>query len=143
MNTTSTTQLEELLKGEGKVIVRPIGKLRTGKYVINLDDDLYDSTKGTHWIGLIVKKTKIFYFDSYGVAPFDQVLALNKPIVWNDVQVQSMSSTACGYFAVSFLQYVSNESDFVKYMKSFKFENIEKNDKILKQYFKMPLKISA
>ena len=39
-------------------------KRKDGAYVINLDDS---ADVGTHWIALFCNRSKIFYFDSFGV----------------------------------------------------------------------------
>ena len=39
-------------------------KIKTGAYVINLDE--YENT-GTHWVSLFVKANKVIYFDSFGI----------------------------------------------------------------------------
>ena len=141
-NTTSNTTLENILQRRGifaQVVTRPFA-LTQGNFIINLDDDLLDETRGTHWVAVIVKKDVIFYYDSYGIPPFREIAEDNRNIIWNDIQHQDLSSTACGFYAVALLLSVYDSDSFVKFSNSFS-KNYALNDKLLKKKFKFALKV--
>ena len=95
------------------------------KYKINLDyviykDELYKikykpnlniiinmasmNHKGTHWICLHTYKDFIFYSDSFGVEPPEEVIEYgkkyNKPIIYNDYQLEKLNGDNCGQLAL-------------------------------------------
>jgi hypothetical protein len=79
-------------------------KVRGEFYIINLDKE---SGPGTHWVSLYCcLKEHDIYFDSFGCPPPEEVLSFlksadpNKPLIVNDIQIQSITSANCGYFAV-------------------------------------------
>jgi hypothetical protein len=70
-------------------------------YVMNMD---VDSGSGTHWVGIYCcHPDHDYYFDSFGCPPPEEVLAFlksnEKPLIINDVRIQSLTSANCGYFA--------------------------------------------
>jgi hypothetical protein len=70
-------------------------------YVINMDSE---SGPGTHWVALYCCHPEYdYYIDSFGVVPPEEVLTFvksdEKKLIVNDVQIQSITSNNCGYFA--------------------------------------------
>ena len=73
-------------------------KLKTGAYVINLDE--YEITS-TLWVALFVKPKYTVYFDSFGIEHIPK--EINKFIGNNDIKsnifsIQAYDSIMCGYF---------------------------------------------
>jgi hypothetical protein len=62
---------------------------------------------GTHWTALKMFKDYIFYFDSYGVIPPEEVVdyakANNKRIIYNDNQLEELDGINCGQLSLFFL----------------------------------------
>ena len=77
-------------------------KIKDGAYVINLDE--YEDV-GTHWTTLFCKRSKIVYFDSFGVEHVPEEIKEfigNKYIKTNIFRVQVNDSVICGYFCIGF-----------------------------------------
>jgi hypothetical protein len=66
--------------------------------------------KGEHWVAFFVKDNNcVEYFDSFGMPPlncdlfgFFQNVSKSKHL-FNDVQLQGISSTVCGHYCIAFL----------------------------------------
>jgi hypothetical protein len=73
-------------------------KLQNGFFVINLNGH-------SHWTGLCKDGAKYYYFDSYGfVAPNEVEDRIPKEYVWSDTDIQTMSSSACGYYVMAWIR---------------------------------------
>ena len=143
-NTTSSLDLERLMKGDErfKVLTRPIlNKLKPGKYIINIDDDLFDESQGTHWVAvLVVNKKTILYFDAFGMYPITDIITLYPEVIYSDYQIQDLNSTACGYYCIAFLQNVKKSiATFRKFVQSFNQDPIN-NDNVLRKKYKLEVK---
>ena len=78
-------------------------KLKTGIYISNLARDK-DNSRGTHWVS--------FYYRpqcSYGFVPTIEVETKITTYIYNDIDVQNYSSTACGYYCISFIMYMNSQ----------------------------------
>ena len=76
-------------------------------YVINHDE--YKNT-GTHWIVLFVN-SKVTYFGSFGVEHIPKEIKRfigNKDIKTNIFRTQAHDSIMCGYFCISFINFMLN-----------------------------------
>ena len=86
-------------------------------YIINLENEYSEDGKpnsGTHYTALFIQKNnkgevKPCYFDSYGVAPPTEVLEFvgRKHVPYNTKCVQSIMSSVCGYYCLSFLYFIN------------------------------------
>ena len=81
-------------------------QIRDGAYIINLDEytDL-----GTHWIALFCNRSKIVYFDSFGVEHVPEEIKEfigNKNRKVNILRVQANDSVKCGYFCIGFIDFM-------------------------------------
>lgn len=104
-------------------------KLKNGFYVINLNGS-------SHWTGLYKDGTKYFYFDSYGfVAPQEVEQRIPKEYVWSDVDIQTMASSACGFYVIAWVRCLyksSNPSNaYDQFIKLFKVNKKVENETIL------------
>ena len=94
--------------------------LEDGKsYVINLMDEHDEDgnpNPGSHWTCLHIGKVDDiivpFYFDSYGVAPPEDIKAIvlkkfGKKINYCKKNVQSIMSDCCGYFVLAYLHFIN------------------------------------
>ena len=118
----------------------PKKQIRDGNYVINLDDA---DTQGSHWVAFIVKNGQRVYGDSFGVVPSLQVSAfLKKEFLYNTRIIQDLKSTDCGLFALGLIIFChQHQGDLYvaaeKYYNLFNPTNLKRNDKIIKNLFKM------
>jgi len=107
-------------------------KLTNGNYIINLDDS---KNNGSHWTCLIVYNNVYYYFDSMGVVAPEIIHEEFKPLIYNKKQIQDVNSTACGYFCVHFIKWMSNTDihklDLYKAYNNLYSDDTEYNDKIL------------
>jgi len=112
--------------------------LKNGNYVLNMEND--KEGHGTHWCAFIYNNGNITYFDSFGLYPPIEVMQQAKgEIIYNSKQIQSMDSTACGWFCVGFIKNscktpsMNEEAKLKRYIDMFS-NNPTKNDLILKRY---------
>jgi hypothetical protein len=112
-----------------------------GNYIINLQNHNQD---GSHWTALIRNNENVFYVDSFGVCPPQNIVTICKQlklqIFYNNTDIQNMNSNLCGYFCIALFIYLE------KHKKQNMFDNIQdftdmfnnkdssKNDAILKRY---------
>jgi hypothetical protein len=87
----------------------PKQRKRNQMFIINTDAS---NLQGTHWVAVIVRNGKGYYFDSFGNPP---PLMVNHWLhghcdTWssNTRQVQSPLSQQCGYFCLHYLYYASS-----------------------------------
>ena len=103
-------------------------KLKNGFYVINLNGH-------SHWTGLYKNGKNYYYFDSYGFpAAQDVENRIPKEYIWSDKDIQTYSSTACGFYVIAWIRYLSLKRDKEELYKEFinKFKvNKKINEKIL------------
>jgi hypothetical protein len=79
------------------------------KLIVNLENS-YEG--GSHWVGVYSDRRAVYYFDSYGAPPLQNVVDIatktNRDIYYNDRVVQSSKSQPCGWFALAFLITLDN-----------------------------------
>lgn len=87
-------------------------------YVINImdeHDEQGDPNPGSHWtclhIGKVDNTVVPFYFDSYGLAPPEDIKKIvkekyGKKINYCKKNVQSIMSDACGWFVLAYLHFI-------------------------------------
>ena len=87
-------------------------ELKLIPYKPNLDIILnMSNTKhpGTHWIALHTFKDMLVYFDSFGVEPPEEVIDFLRKdfskgkLVYNNYQIQHITSERCGQHSLGFL----------------------------------------
>ena len=89
--------------------------IKNGAYVINLDEY---SDIGTQWISLYVNNKTVTYFDSFGVEHIPKEIKKfinNKSIIANIYRAQNYDSIMCGYFCVSFINYMFKDKSLIDY----------------------------
>lgn len=107
-----------------------IDEPKSGFYIINSGGE--DGETGIHWVCCMLYKDprpsarKAFYFNSFGLAPYNSVLKMCKRAGIHDVkfsklQIQSMWSGWCGFYVVAFgrAMYSKNDSSFEERYKLF------------------------
>ena len=110
-------------------------RTKDGMYVINLDDK---KSKETRWVFLLIDRNTAVYFDSFGIEYISQEV-LNKirgkSITDNIFRIQDNKSLMCGFYSITFIQYMFSEKTLSDYTKLFSPNDYKKNNKIYK-YFK-------
>ena len=126
-------------------------------YIINIQDEENETTgednDGTHWTALYVEKHKNgkiqpFYCDSYGAPPPEEVKAfVGCYVPYSTKDIQSIMADCCGFYATSFLFFVSSSKfrtyqiyhDAETYLELFKDLNLshdfKQNEWMLKCFF--------
>jgi len=114
------TQIDKMLKHiphyKGCYSKDLLNKVKTNKkkkmcVVVNMDDS---DGGGTHWCCLEYnpKRDYSFYFDSFGLEPPREAVALlkkyKKPIYYNRDNLQDARSNRCGYYCIEVLQHLHN-----------------------------------
>ena len=87
-------------------------KLKTGFYITNLQSSR--DGDGSHWTSFYYNPKCSYYFDPYGFVPTVEVEIKIKPYIYNDIDIQSYSSTACGYYCIAFIIYMNSQKNFSK-----------------------------
>jgi len=139
--------LEKMMKGVKEfrgVFMRDTLPLHINKHeatIVNLDSDKND---GTHWTMLYnrpIDTKNVYYFDSYGAPPPNEVekylRTSGKKIQYNSSQLQNILSTMCGYFCCYMGKELSKGKSFYDVLYEMSQIDPSKNDLIMKQYFKL------
>jgi len=84
-------------------------KLKRGFYVVNLQSST--DGNGTHWVSFYYSPKCSYYFDPYGFVPPIEVEPKIKPYIYNDIDIQSYLSTACGFFCIDFIIYMNSQKN--------------------------------
>lgn len=106
--------------------------------ILNLDDE---TGNGTHWCAICKSKTgnTIFYFDSYGFPPPQEIVNMYKKhknkIMYSNNEIQMNDSIMCGYYCVQFIKEMYKGKSFYDFLYQFDVKPSEKNEFIVKKYF--------
>ena len=89
-------------------------------FIYNLEP-LYMS--GTHWTATYVKDGIINYFDSFGMAPFQEIVNHSRikklTLVHQNNQIQNIMTTPCGYSCLHFLNKMNKGNSYYDLLKVF------------------------
>ena len=110
-------------------------KIKDGAYVTNLDEY---SDIGTHWIALYVNTKIVTYFDSFGVEDIPKEIKRfldSKNIIANIFKIQAYDPVMCGYFCISFINYMFMGKSLTDYTNLFSPNNFKKNDDVILNCF--------
>ena len=107
-------------------------------FVFNTDNS---KRPGAHWVAVYVdEKSNGYFFDSYGVSAYvpehvNRMRKNCKTIKYNDLQLQSESSTVCGQFCIMFLYFMACGIGAKNFFDLFG-ADLKKNDKIAREFAK-------
>ena len=77
-----------------------MNQLPRNKFPLNVIVNIHMSKEqGVHWSVLYIKKDKVFFFDSYGLVPTQEImdfLMQHSQRMCNTLEVQSFSESNCG-----------------------------------------------
>ena len=102
-------------------------QLTNGFYVINLNGH-------SHWTVLYKDNDDIFYYDSFGFEPPEEVETKLGNYYWNDTDIQDIDTSSCGYYVIAFIKFMNNKINPLKSYKTFVSlfnSDTKKNEKIL------------
>jgi hypothetical protein len=119
---------------------------RAGYYIFNLDNSKGDASDspdsiGNHWVGLVVKTNESYYFDPYGKPPDESLvkwLKIRRPkyrIWYSTSPVQSIDSSNCGFYVLSFLTDMSEGVSFYDTIHKYKLRDTAQNERIIKSEY--------
>ena len=120
---TTSNELIELCK-KLKVKLNFIGfknllpkKLKKGAYIINLHNstDKQGANTINHWVCFYtdLPKQSLYYFDSFGYNPFEEIFDYNKNVYHTNYDYQALNSGYCGEYCCYFL-YLCHRQDGLK-----------------------------
>lgn len=138
-NSLSNYDMIEILRSQGVKDFKGIymkdqlpSTLDRGSYIVNLQSA--KDGNGTHWVALYHTPNFSYYYDSYGFVPPLEVENKIIPYIYNDLEIQDLDSTACGYYCLAFVLYLDGkiniERAFREFINLFG-KNTERNEIIL------------
>jgi hypothetical protein len=114
--------------------------LSQGCYIINLENH---NEGGSHWTAFIKDRNDIYYYDSFGVVPPENIYDIFKidsqNIYYNTSDDQNFDATSCGWWSIAFLYYMTNSKGSMldrmkKFDKKFRRKDTKLNEIDLKKY---------
>ena len=117
-------------------------------FVINLNES---DEPGSHWVAMFFGSDLILYFDSFGLAPPQEVLMLCEKhrvnYTFNNTHYQEFTSVLCGYYCLFFLNEISRRmkphlahqslySVFNEVTEPLSYSDTFSNERFIKKYFK-------
>jgi len=80
-------------------------------FVMNID---HSSNDGTHWTCLYVKNRVCYYFDSYGIAPPEEIIRYCDGFerYYNSFKIQKVGEVICGHYCIYMLHMLDTGIDF-------------------------------
>ena len=143
-NALSDRQITDILKTQGIKIngiyaKNDLPQLTKGWYIVNMMNS--DKHRCGHWVALFYAgndKEKSAYYDAFGFEPPLEVLKRAPNLLYQNVQIQDIDSTACGFFCIACILYDYNPQyhDVIKHYKRFLahfVKNTLLNDNILEK----------
>ena len=149
MKSLSTTDLDKAMrhvvgyKGAHPCDMMPQDLKPPYSLIVNTDNS---SKPGDHWIAIRVANGKVYFLDSFG-RKFDNLsfpvdfrrtmrkMMRRRHLKFNNKLIQNLTSNACGYYAVYFLDGMSMEKRPKNLLKVFT-EDLKRNDRFVVSYFK-------
>ena len=98
-------------------------------------------TEGDHWISIIMKSKKCFYFDSFGLPVLNKEILYwlkekYNTLTYSNICIQNFDSSMCGAFCIAFLEKVQDRKSFQNFLNSFSHITLIENDSIIEDYLK-------
>ena len=149
MKSLNTLQLDDVMKHiidfQGAFPCDQIPKSMKVPYCIIVNTDNANES-GDHWTCIRVEKVKAYFIDSFGrdfedsTFPKDfrksvRKLFKDKSIIQNNKLLQDLTSNACGYYCVYFLDKLSLNYTFKNIVSDFT-KDLKFNDLLVLKYFR-------
>ena len=110
-------------------------EMEKGFYIFNLDDS---EGAGSHWVAVYYDNVfPSIYCDSYGFVPPIEIESLITPYIYNKKQIQDLNSSSCGYFSLSFIDFINDNKrrnvyhTFEAFINIFDDKDTKKNEDLL------------
>ena len=95
--------------------------------------------EGEHWVALVLKKKRCYYFDSFGLSIMNRnilrFLERYRKVTYSDVCIQSVNSEKCGKFCIAFVKSVRCKQSFSNFLSSFDYVNLANNDILIEKIY--------
>ena len=92
---------------------------------------------GSHWVCLINKGNKNYYFDSYGLPPQNEIMKATKGLIMhNTFQIQKTGSDVCGQYCIYVIEQMIKGEEFIDIIYGFG-EDRHKNDLFIDNEIKL------
>ena len=91
-----------------------------------------------HEILLFIDRNLVAYFDSFGIEYIPQEVLnkiKDKSITHNIFRIQDNESIMCGFYCITFIEYMLAGKTLLEYTNLFSLNDSKKNDKIIRNYF--------
>ena len=109
---------------------------KLGLFIYNLEPSYMS---GSHWVATYVKDRVINYFDSFGLASFQEILdhavRKNLTLLHQDQQIQNLYTTTCGFLCLYFLNEMHKGTDYFDLLQVFDTDT-DRTEKFLENYFR-------
>lgn len=92
---------------------------------------------GQHWVAMYLPSDEEpVYFDSYGLPPQQKEFSnyLGETFTYNDVQLQSPLSSACGQYSIFFVAMICRGCSMKQIQKLFDTKNLIENDTVVTEF---------
>ena len=147
----SDTQLKTMSKKIGVSLTDVVCKdqlitqPKNGNFIVNMQSShdciTHKWQSGSHWLGIVALKNIVYFSDSFGFPPPQEVLKFigKRPYIYNNKQIQNITSHSCGMYALCFIFWMNHlHGNPLQKMKQYQdmFDiDTTKNLKILKAMF--------
>lgn len=108
-------------------------------YIVNIQPK--NEGSGTHWTVFYYNNNRSLYYDSFGFMCPDEVVRKIEPYMYNMRTIQSIDSSACGYYCLSFMVMTHTCTDKLRAYDAFVNlfnTNTNKNERILSEILQLP-----
>ena len=130
-NIKITKFLNQELRFIGSYSRDNVPRIIYGLHIINLDDK---KSKGPCWVSLFIDRNTAVYFDSFGIEYYHQEVSneiKDKSITHNIFRTQSDDYNMCGFYCITFIEYMIAEKFLLDYIDFFLLTTIkERQDNI-------------
>ena len=95
--------------------------------------------EGEHWVALLLKKKKCYYFKSFGLPIMNgnilKFLHGYRKVTYSDVCIQSVNSEKYGKFCIAFVKSVRCKQSFFNFLSSFDYVDLANNDILIEKIY--------
>jgi hypothetical protein len=119
---TNTTNNFDLLQWAKRLGIKPFKvlmaneldqlKLQSKSPIFIICNYQPTTDKGSHWVAMFKTRDKSFYFDSYGIQPFQEAIDFLGTGVYSTFRIQPDGTKMCGQLCLYVLYKLSSGDDF-------------------------------
>ena len=91
---------------------------------------------GDHWLALILNKSSVFYFDSFGIQVLNEniIQYLSQKydkVIYNNHCIQDYESISCAIFCIAFIERATTKAKYNAFINSFHKTDLTLNDHLV------------